>query len=205
MGALFCPGEILEVRGDKVHVLFEDGSEEWTRIAALRFFREEDDDTQGAQPTKFASNQTFLESLRRGDRVWAPWSGGALFVGSIHDLRDDEAHIHFDDGDHGWVLLHQLLPFEPTRGMRVLVNWRMGGQYFPGVVTKGAGERVHIHYDDGDEEWTTPAALVMLSAVAGPDANPTKIVARGGGLRRFLWLIPVAIGLLWLLWRISRH
>jgi hypothetical protein len=201
MGALFYPGEIREVRGDEVLVFFEGGSEEWTRIAALRFFREENDDTQGAQPTKVASNQVFLKSLRKGDRVWAPWNPGLLFVGTVHDLHEDEAHIHFDDGDQGWVLLDQLLPFEPTAGMRVVANWRMGGQYYPGVLTQVKGERLHIRYDDGDVEWTKPAALAMPTDV-GPAARPTKTVSHGpGAVRQLLWLVPLGISLLLLFWR----
>jgi hypothetical protein len=177
MGALFYPGEIVQVRGDEVLVGFEDGTDEWTRIAAIRFFREEDDDSEGAQPTKVASNQVFLERLRKGDRVWAPWMAGIRFVGIVHEIRDGEAHIHFDDGDQGWVQLAQLLPFEPTVGMRVLANWRRAGQYYPGVVTKINGERLHIHYDDGDEEWTKAAALAIPGDPDGPKARPTKTVS----------------------------
>jgi hypothetical protein len=40
------------------------------------------------------------------------------------------------------------------------------------------GERVHIHYDDGDKEWTTAAALVVPCQAFGPDARPTKSVTR---------------------------
>ncbi|MSQ94848.1 MAG: hypothetical protein EXR98_09870 [Gemmataceae bacterium] len=142
MGALFYPGEIQDIRGDEVLVAFDDGGEDWTRIAALRFYRAEDDDTQGARPTKVASNQVFLDSLRKGDRVWAPWVGGALFVGTVHDLRDDQAHVHFDDGDQSWVDVTHLLPFEPTVGMGVMSNWRMGGQYYSGVVTEINGSQL---------------------------------------------------------------
>jgi hypothetical protein len=177
MGPLFYPAEIFQVRGDEVLVGFGDGTDEWTRIAALRFFREEDDESEGAQPTKVASKQVFLYGLRNGHRVWTPWSAGILFVGTVHDIRDDEAHIHFDDGNQGWVQLAQLLPFEPTVGMRVIANWRRAGQYYPGVVTQINGDRLHIHYDDGDQEWTNAAALALPSADGGPDARPTKTVS----------------------------
>ena len=206
MGPLFHPGEILQVRGDEVLVGFEDGTDEWTRIAALRFFREEDDDSEGAQPTKVASNQVFLDRLRKGHRVWAPWMAGVRLVGTVHEIGDGEAHIHFDDGDQGWVQLDQLLPFEPTVGMCVLANRRRAGQYYPGVVTKIDGERLHIHYDDGDQEWTKAAALAIPGDPNGPDARPTKTASNlgsraAGGSRALLWLAPIAIGLLVLLFR----
>ena len=204
MGALFYPGEIEEIRGDEILIVFEDGSEEWTRIAAVRYFREEDDDTQGAEPTKVASNKVFLESLHKGQRVWAPWNASVLFVGTVHDLRDEEAHIHFEDGDQGWVSLEQLLPFDPRAGMRVMGNWRMGGHFFPGVIIRVDDDRLRIRYDDGDEEWTKPAALAMPAVTGGPNARPTKTVAHGGSSAgRLLWLLPVAFGLLALFWRIG--
>jgi hypothetical protein len=202
MGPLFFPGEILRIRGDEVLVGFEDGSDEWTRIAAVRFPREEDDDSQGAEPTKVASNQVFLESLRKGHRVWAPWNAGVHFVGTVDKIRDGEAHIEFDDGDQGWVQLDQLLPFEPRVGMRILGNWRMAGNYYAGVVTKVAGDRLHIRYDDGHEEWTKAAALALPGMSAGPNARPTKTVTHGASsARRLLWLAPIGIGLLLLFLR----
>jgi hypothetical protein len=206
MGAIHYPAKILQVRGDEVLVGFDDRSgEEWTRIAALRIPCEEELD--GAQPVTFASNQVFISQLKKGDRVWAPWMGGVLFVGTVAGIRNEEAEIHFDDGDKGWVRLDQLSPFEAREGMRVMSRWKMGQQYFPGVVTKVSGNRVYIHYDDGDEEWTTPAALAIPSNPGGPDARPIG----GGGPGRpapgagagigmgtvspalLLWLIPVGI------------
>jgi hypothetical protein len=203
MGALFYAGEVLELRGDEVLVGFAaGGADEWTRIAALRI-PSEDDDTRGAEPTKVASNQIFLESLRKGDRVWAPWIASVLFVGVVDAIKNDEAHIHFDDGDQGWVQLNQLLPFEPTVGMGVLGNWKMAGQYFPGAIARIDGTRILIRYDDGDVEWTTPRALALPVQPSGPDARPTKVVSHGS--RRWIWYAVIGgAALLWILWSAFR-
>src|SRR5262249_18517903 len=169
MGPHFFPAEILEVRGDEVRVGFEDrqGGEEWTRVAALRIPCQPTG--PGASRTRVASHMAFLEHLRSGDRVWAPWASTTLFAGTVDRIAGREAHIHFDDGDQGWVQLEQLLPLQIPVGLRVLGRWRMGGQFYPGTVTEVRGEQVHIQYDDGDREWNRPAALVLPCHPVGPN------------------------------------
>jgi hypothetical protein len=52
--------------------------------------------------------------------------------------------------------LAELLPAasEPALkvGDRIAANWLELGEYYPGVVTKLAGEQVHVAYDDGETE-----------------------------------------------------
>src|SRR5262249_53070491 len=50
---------------------------------------------------------------------------------------------------------------------RVFGRWQGGPLYYPGTVTAKRGEEIHIHYDDGDEEWTT---LSMVRLDRGPPA-----------------------------------
>jgi hypothetical protein len=198
MGPHFFPGEIREVRGDEVCVAFADGgADEWTRIAALRIPCQPLG--PGATPAKVASHLAFCENLRAGDRVWAPWQSAMLFAGTVDRVEGKEVHIHFDDGDQGWVLREQLVPLEILVGLPVLARWKMGGQFFPGRVTEVRGERIHIQYDDGDREWTTAAALALPCASYGPDARPTRAARHGN---RFAgWLVPLLIGLALLLLR----
>jgi hypothetical protein len=172
MGHLFYAGEVVEARGDEVCIGFEDGHEdEWTTVAALRIPVAQP--TGGATPTKVSSHLAFLQQLQPGDRVWAHWNNGAFFAGTVDRIRDREAHIHFDDGDSGWVLLEQTALLEIPVGMRILGRWKMGEQFYPGVVTDIEGDNIHIRYDDGDEEWTRPAALAVLGQPGGPNARPT--------------------------------
>jgi hypothetical protein len=198
MGPHFFPAEILEVRGDEVCVRFEDGQgEEWTRVAALRVPCQATG--PGASPTRVASHLAFFDNLRPGDRVWAPWASATLYAGTVDRVEGREVHIHFDDGDRGWVLLEQILPLQIPLGLRVLGRWKMGGQYYPGTVTEVRGEQIHIQYDDGDREWTRPAALLLPCDPFGPDARPSKVVSHAGGAA-LAWILPVAIavGLLFL-------
>jgi hypothetical protein len=179
MGPLFFPAEIREVRDEEVCVAFADGQgEEWTRVAALRIPCQVTG--PGAEPTRVGSPRLSFEGLGPGDRVWAPWDRGTLFAGTIDQVRGDEVHIHYDDGDAGWVRREQLLPLEIPVGLRVLARWKMGRHVYPGVVSQVQGERLFINYDDGDREWTTPAALLIPCQPFGPDARPTKTVHHGG-------------------------
>jgi hypothetical protein len=189
MGPTFAPAEILDIDGDKVHVRFQNGSDEWTRLAALRIPCEPRG--PGAAPAKVASHLAFLQHLRRGDRVWAPWGSTTLFAGTVDDIRDQEAHIHFDDGDQGWVLLEQLVPLQLVPGTRVLGRWKMGAQYHPAIVTQMDGERVHLRYDNGDQETTRAVAVVVPCEPIGPAARPSKVVNRGRVSWR--WLVALAV------------
>lgn len=40
-------------------------------------------------------------------------------------------------------------------GDRVEANWLGKGTYYSGKIAEVDGEKYHIHYDDGDKEWTT--------------------------------------------------
>jgi hypothetical protein len=178
MGPHFSPGEIREVRGDEVCVVFADGQgEEWTRIAALRIPCQVMG--PGAEPSRAgAPRETYTPGP--GDRVWAPWDSGMLFVGTVDQIQDNDVHIHFDNGNRGWVLREQLVPLQIPVGLRVLGRWKMGSLFYAGVVAKVQGERLFIKYDDGDREWTTPAALALPCQPFGPNARPTKEVRQGG-------------------------
>jgi hypothetical protein len=168
MGPHFLPAEIREVNGEDVRVEFVDGVEERTTVAAVRVPCQPQG--TGAEQIEVRSHTAFLKHLRSGDRVWALWNNQALFVGTVGEMRDDDAHIRFDDGDQAWVRLEHLLPLDLLPGMFVMGRWQMGGSFYPGTITKVQGERVHIRYDDGDQEWTTPAALAL--PLGPPPAAP---------------------------------
>jgi hypothetical protein len=192
LGTLFFPAEILDVRGEQVCVGFDDSQDdEWTTIAALRFPCQPLG--PGATPTRAADQTPYYPQL--GHRVWAPWNSATLFAGTVDQIKDQDVHIHFDDGDRGWVQVDQLLPLEIPVGLRVAGRWKMGGQFYPATVTKVEGDRIYLIYDDGDKEWTRPAALALVTQPFGPDARPTRNVNggfRGSGMG---WLVYVGIAI----------
>ncbi len=40
-------------------------------------------------------------------------------------------------------------------GKRVQCRWKGGPLYYPGEVTRQDGERIHVAYDNGEQEWTS--------------------------------------------------
>lgn len=40
-------------------------------------------------------------------------------------------------------------------GDRVYGNWKGKGYYYPGRIAGRREDRIYIHYDDRDKEWTT--------------------------------------------------
>jgi len=68
MGPLFFRGGSRKFRGEEVLVGFDDGGEEWTRIAALRFHASGPRRHAG----KVASHAAVSPAPAAGDRVWRP-------------------------------------------------------------------------------------------------------------------------------------
>jgi hypothetical protein len=184
-GRNYYPATVREFKSD-VQVEYEDGTREWTTLAAIRFPCA----SIGPATEMVSAMSRPLADFHPGDRVWAPWMSGVLFVGTVDRIQEPEVHIHFADGDHGWVRLEQLIPFRLPVGLRVMGRWRMGNAYYPGVVAEVQGERVYVQYDDGDREWTKPAALALPCEPFGPDARPTKTAFR----MNWGWLVAIAVG-----------
>jgi hypothetical protein len=171
MGPHFFPGEVREVAGENVQVEFDDGKEEETTVASLRI--PIPPLPHGAEPVKATSHRAFLERLQEGDRVWALWNNAALFAGTIGERNENEAQIHFDDGDEGWVKLEHLLPLDLIVGMPVMARRRATGEFHPGVISDTEGDRVQVRYQDGNEEWTTASALALpLTGPPSPAPAP---------------------------------
>jgi hypothetical protein len=186
MGPHFFPGEVREVEGEDVHVEFDDGKEERTTVAALRIPCEPRG--RGAEQVKATSHTAFLDRLQEGDRVWALWGDAALFPGTVSERRGGEAHIDFDDGDEAWVRLEQLMPLEFIVGMFVMARWRMGAEFYPGRIADTEGDRVLVHYEDGDEEWTTAAALALPMPPPEAAGAAPIIVRQGWDPRTVVWV-----------------
>jgi len=198
----YFPATVCEMDGNHVLVRREEtGAETWECVASLRLVSESAG--AGAKPTQFASQAAIVKNLVPGDRVLAPWNNTVLFAGTVDQIQDEEAHIHFDDGDHGWVQRYQLLPMEFPVGARVMSRWKMGGNYFPGTVSQvdAGGERLFIVYDDGDKEWTQPAGLAVPCEPFGPNARPTRNATRWIQLRG--WILPIVLGILFVMLRSS--
>src|SRR5262245_42125062 len=91
-----------------------------------------------------------------GQRVLAQWHPEVYFYpGTIKAIQADKYSVQFDDGDQASVTAKQLAPLDIKAGSRVFGRFKGGPAYFPGKVDRQDGAKIHITYDDGDEEWTT--------------------------------------------------
>jgi hypothetical protein len=109
---------------------------------------------------------------QKGDRVLAWWESGQFlwYPGTIADVEAERYHVQFDDGAASWVPADQLLPLEVNEGSRVQCRWKGGAAWYSGTVDGKDGSRIHIAYDDGDQEWTT-ADLVRRGGSVPPSAR----------------------------------
>lgn len=147
-------------------------------------------------------NATFIASLTPGTRVWAHWEPTKLFAGTVEEIQSNEVCVQFDDGDKTWVMSDQVMPLLLEEGMQVMARWQMEHAFFPGTITRVDGERIYIEYDDGDEEWTTPAALGIPCEPFIPTAQAN--VPRHGrffALLAFVILLFIVLLLVWLVWK----
>jgi hypothetical protein len=171
MGPHFFPDQIRSVHGEKVDVEFDDGKAERTTVAALRIPCAPLG--RGAELVSAISHTAFHKRLKEGDRVWALWNHSALFPGTVAGLRDREAHVEFDDGDQAWVQLDHLLPLDLVVNTFVMARRRGESEFLPATISDTEGERVQVRFDDGAEEWTTPAALALPVQAPPPSAATT--------------------------------
>ncbi len=82
-------------------------------------------------------------------------------------------------------------------GDRVSCNWKNRGTYYKGKVASVDGNRILIHYDDGDKEWTTENFCKLLGTPGGIDRNGTsaafkandEVLVNKGGYMVRAWIV----------------
>jgi hypothetical protein len=115
-----------------------------------------------------------------GDRVLA-WRGQdhcLWYPATVRGVEADHIHIEFENGHSLWLPLDQLQPLEVAPGSRVQCRWKAGSTYYSGTVA-GTGEseggaKLHIKYDDGDEEWAA-VGMVRLSGSVPTSARAALV------------------------------
>lgn len=142
-GRDYYSGIITDLEGEKIAVRYDDGDEETTSVRLLRLRRDH----------WFPDNPGL--SLVVGDHVLACWYDFFWYPGVVAGVEGKRIHIAFDDGDHALVTPDHVRPLEISVGAHVFCRRQGGPQYWAGEVTESKGERIHVVYDDGEEEWTT--------------------------------------------------
>jgi hypothetical protein len=142
-GPTYYPGEITDLKGEVVHIKYDDGDEETT---LLRLVRLERDDwfPMGA-----------LAEFGEGERVLACWYDLNWYPGVIVSITGKRVHILFDDGDQAMVTPDRIKALAFKLGDRLCCRRKGGPIYYPGEITRISGEVIQISYDDGEEETTS--------------------------------------------------
>jgi hypothetical protein len=92
---------------------------------------------------------------KAGNRVLGQWSDGLWYPAKITGAVGADFNISFDDGDTAVLPAVKIRKIDWKVGMKVQCNWKKGGVYYTGTITKMQGESIHISYDDGDQEDST--------------------------------------------------
>jgi hypothetical protein len=150
----YYPASVVERRGNRVHVKYDDFDPEWTHLGLCR------------RPVPDAPGEA--PPLAVGDRVECRWQGGStLFARWVTQREGERILVEYEDGDQEWTTpsrCRRLIEEDDAAegphlavGDRVECRWQGGDDYFPGKVSNRRGNRVLIDYDDGSREWTRPA------------------------------------------------
>ncbi len=98
---------------------------------------------------------TIAFAWKAGDRVLGQWSDGLWYPAKISGVAGADFNISFDDGDTAVLPAAKVRKINWKIGTKVQCNWKRGGTYYTGTITKMEGESIHISYDDGDQEDST--------------------------------------------------
>ena len=123
-----------------------------------------DDKNLSPESSSVLKGEPETNQLAVGTRVECRWKGGpTYFRGRISQLDGEYVYIEYEDGDKEWTTGDLIRLADSSNlfalGSIVQCRWKGGHRFYPGKVTEIDGDRFHIHYDDGDEEWTTADML----------------------------------------------
>ncbi len=146
-GNEFYDGKIDSLDGEMVHIHYDDDDEETTSVRLLRLKR---DDWLPEMPPS---------ELAEGDRILAQWFDGFWYPGIILSVEGKRVHALFDDNDQAYLTWDKVRNLNVGVGERIFCRWKGGPYYLPGEIIQKDGERIRVHFEDGQEEWTNVRLL----------------------------------------------
>jgi hypothetical protein len=141
------------------------------------------------QAADAAACQLASGRLRPEQRVLGHYyQSGRWYAGTLQSIAADGFHIVYDDGDTETVpgeciRAEELTDVEQLEaGQRVLARWWRGDCYYPGAVTATRPGEVHIHYDDGSDEWSKlPVVRLSGTSADSPESTAGQAAPKTGG------------------------
>jgi hypothetical protein len=176
------PGTVQQEQDSGWLILFDDGSE-----------------------LSVADDQLLPLQIDVGDRLFVRLPGGDTYSPClVLRISDEKLNVLFEDGTDEQTSLG-MIRVDPTAwkdpggaaapsrwivGDRVLAQWSRDSYWYPGTIQVIERDRLHVYFDDGDNEWR-PADLVCENDLdagsrvfvrmhRGPAFFPAHIVRRQG-------------------------
>jgi len=104
-----------------------------------------------------------LPQWKVGEKLLVNWSHDKYWYPATIKKKDGQRYfVVFDDGDKEWTVPSRMIEEDIRVGDRVFGNWKSRKRYYPGRVTRRDGNKIHISYDDGDQENTTISFVRVL-------------------------------------------
>jgi len=104
-----------------------------------------------------------LPPWKVGEKLLVNWSHDKYWYPATIKKKDGQRYfVVFDDGDKEWTVPSHMIEEDIRVGDRVFGNWKKRKRYYPGRVTRRDGNKIHISYDDGDQENTTISFVRVL-------------------------------------------
>jgi hypothetical protein len=176
------PGTVQQSDGSRHLILFDDGEERW-----------------------MPDDQVLPLLIEAGDRLFVRVPGGGSYAPCFVLRRDGEKiNVQFDDGTDEQTSLG-MMRVDPTQwkdpggvarasrwivGDRVLARWSRDMYWYPATIQTINRDRLHVYFDDGDNEWTTADQVTFIDLAPGARIfarfqrqhgfAPARIVRRDG-------------------------
>ncbi len=113
--------------------------------------------------TFYLPEQLFTGKWKVGAPCLAKWSGdGYWYPGRVSRVKDGLYFIRYDDGDSEWRFEKYIRKEKLKPGDVVFGRWRSGNRFYRGKIKARKGNKIFIHYDDGDKEWTTISMVRVI-------------------------------------------
>jgi hypothetical protein len=148
----FWPAKVLTVSPGTVEVEFlDDKSHESHTAADLRL--------KPSPAINLANTGKSIARVGAGDAVWAKWTDGFYYIGTVAEVNGETYSILYADGDKSNVAQGDLRQFSITKGMLLQSKWSRGG-FWPAKVVAVNPEAVVVEFlDDHSREPHSAADL----------------------------------------------
>jgi hypothetical protein len=148
----FWPAKVLTVSPGAVEVEFlDDKSRESHTAADLRL--------KPSPAINLSNTGKSIARVGAGDAVWAKWTDGYYYIGTVAEVNGETYSIRFADGDKGQMAQGDLRQFSITKGMLLQSKWSKGG-YWPAKVVAVSPEAAVVEFlDDKTREPHSAADL----------------------------------------------